>query len=104
MDLRELWVLLEADLGGARRTLLASAEENTAGLQYQEFIDHNELELACDMLAAYALDHPVSRECWVALRDDCRSGRASMTRTVNPSRWPLDEQSTMRYRDGFTWK
>jgi hypothetical protein len=69
MDLRELWVLLEADLGGARRTLLASAEENTAGLQYQEFIDHNELELACDMLAAYALDHPVSRECWVALRD-----------------------------------
>jgi hypothetical protein len=36
---------------------------------YQDFLDHNELELACDMLELYAEDHRISREFWLALRD-----------------------------------
>jgi hypothetical protein len=37
--------------------------------EYQEFIDHNELQLACEMLETSAADHAVSGEFWSALRD-----------------------------------
>ena len=37
--------------------------------QYEEFLDHNELELACDMLESFGDKHTVTREFWVALRD-----------------------------------
>lgn len=69
MDLWDLWKLIEADLVRARSTLPSSAASERAVLEYQSFLDHNELELACDMLEAYAEDHLVSREFWIALRD-----------------------------------
>jgi len=67
--LPEVWVLVEADLTRARRTLPDAATNDIAILEYQEFLDHNELELACDMLEAYAENNLVSEEFWLALRD-----------------------------------
>jgi hypothetical protein len=69
MNLWDLWKLIEADLVRARKTLPDAAASDRAVQEYQEFLDHNELELACDMLEAYAEEHPVSREFWLALRD-----------------------------------
>jgi hypothetical protein len=68
-ELIELWKKIEADLRRARGTLPPEADADDAVREYQEFLDHNELELACDMLEVYAEDHPVSREFWLALRD-----------------------------------
>jgi hypothetical protein len=69
MDLPKLWALIETDLGRARSTLPDDALSHNAIRDCQEFLNHNELELACDMLEAYAEDHEVSREFWLALRD-----------------------------------
>jgi hypothetical protein len=69
MSLHDLWKSIEADLVRARCTLPVSAENSDAVRQYQEYVDNNEFELACDMLAFYGQDHPVSREFWLALRD-----------------------------------
>jgi hypothetical protein len=66
--MRELWALIESDLSRARSTL-PNAARDAAIRQYQEFIDHNELQLACDMLETYAKEHTVSGEFWLALRD-----------------------------------
>jgi hypothetical protein len=57
MDSTSLWTLIETNLSHARKTLPESAG------------NHNELELACDMLEAYAKDSRVSQEFWFALRD-----------------------------------
>jgi hypothetical protein len=65
----ELWRSIEADLACARRTLPDVAASHETIRDYQEFMEHNELEMACYMLEAYAEDHLVSREFWVALRD-----------------------------------
>ena len=68
-DLIELWRKIGADLRRARGTLPPEADADNTVREYQEFLDHNELELACDMLEAFAEEHPVSREFWLALRD-----------------------------------
>lgn len=69
MDVPKLWTLIRADLAKARDTLSANAASHKALAKYQEFLDHNELELACDMLETYAEDQKVSKEFWLALRD-----------------------------------
>ena len=69
MELPKLWALIEADLTRARSTLPDGAVNYKTIREYQEFIDHNELELACDTLEAYAEYHSVSRAFWLALRD-----------------------------------
>jgi hypothetical protein len=69
MDLHELWGLIRADLARAQRTLPKDSASHKAIRDYQDFLEHNELELACDMLEVYAEDHEVSREFWLALRD-----------------------------------
>jgi hypothetical protein len=69
MSLHDLWKSIEADLVRARGTLPLSAETDDAVRQYQEYVDNNEFELACDMLAFYGQDQPVSKEFWLALRD-----------------------------------
>jgi hypothetical protein len=43
--------------------------DHAAISEYEEFLSHNELELACDMLESCAGNHTVSKEFWVALRD-----------------------------------
>ena len=63
----DLWKLITADLQRARSTLPASDATDRAITDYHEFLDNNELELACDMLEAYAEEHAVTREFWVAL-------------------------------------
>jgi hypothetical protein len=45
------------------------AASNKVICMYQDFLDHNELELACDMLEEYSKDHQVSGEFWLALHD-----------------------------------
>jgi DNA-binding SARP family transcriptional activator len=69
MDLPKLWAQIRADLEQARITLLNDAANDKAISQYQGFLSHNELELACDMLESYAETHTVNKEFWLALRD-----------------------------------
>ena len=69
MDLPKLWAQIRADLEQARITLLNDAANDKAISQYEEFLNHNELELACDMLESYAETHAVNKEFWLALRD-----------------------------------
>jgi hypothetical protein len=68
MNLPNLWTLIKADLARARKSLPDAASHKTLA-EYQNFLDHNELELACDMLEAYAEDHKVTEVFWLALRD-----------------------------------
>ena len=46
-----------------------NATNHAAISEYEEFLSHNELELACDRLESYAENHTASKEFWVALRD-----------------------------------
>src|SRR5262245_6049835 len=69
MDLSEEWRQVSADLGRARSTLPNDAANHEVISQYEEFLSHNELELACDLLESYAETHKVSKEFWLALRD-----------------------------------
>jgi hypothetical protein len=69
MDLPKLWALVEADLVRARSTLPDEAASNKVICMYQDFLDHNEVELACDILEEYSKEHQVSREFWLALHD-----------------------------------
>jgi hypothetical protein len=69
MDLSELWTVVKADLARARNTLPNDAATHKAIKQYEEFLNHNELELACDMLDVYAETQKVTKDFWLALRD-----------------------------------
>ena len=69
MDLQELWAQIRADLEQARNTLPNDATGEHAISEYEGFLAHNELELACDMLESYAETHAVSKKFWSALRD-----------------------------------
>src|SRR5262245_13971218 len=68
-ELRALWDQIEAHLRRALTTLPKAAADNPAIRDHKHYLDHNELELACDMLEAYADDHPVTPEFWFALHD-----------------------------------
>jgi hypothetical protein len=74
-DLSQLWASIEADLSRARGTLPHDAESYGALLEYEDYINQNELELACDALEAYADRHPVNKEFWLLLRDAARKMR-----------------------------
>lgn len=69
MDLPKLWEQIRTDLQRAKSTLPSNATDHSAISQYEEFLSHNELELACDMLELYAESHTVGKEFWIALRD-----------------------------------
>jgi hypothetical protein len=69
MNLPTLWEQIRTDLTRARQTLPSNAGDHDAIRQYEEFLNHNELELACDMLEFYAEKHSVGAEFWIALRD-----------------------------------
>ena len=69
MDFSSVWAFVEADLKRARNALPESAASHESIRQYNEFLAHNELELACGMLEAYAEECPVNRGFWLALRD-----------------------------------
>ena len=57
------------DLTRARNTLPPEASSNDDIRDYHEYLEHNELECACDLLEEYATEYPVSKEFWLALRD-----------------------------------
>ena len=65
----KLWAQIAADLTRARATLPDDAADCESVREYQEFLDNNELELACEMLEDCAREFPVSPEFWTALRD-----------------------------------
>jgi len=69
MDLRNQWALIRADLERAANTLPKNASGHEAVRQYREFLDHNELELACDTLEQYARENNAGKEFWCALGD-----------------------------------
>ena len=68
-DLPNLWVAIRADLQRACSLMPGSLEGSGSLHQYHEFVEHNELELACDALEESAKDRIVSSEFWLALRD-----------------------------------
>ena len=68
-DLPSLWASIEADLIRARKLLPNSSDDLESLRRYDEFIEHNELELACDALEESAKDREVSSDFWLALRD-----------------------------------
>jgi hypothetical protein len=49
--------------------LPSNATDHAAISEYEEYLSHNELELACDMLESYAESHPIGKEFWIPLRD-----------------------------------
>lgn len=67
-ELIELWKQIGADLSRASDTLPPESNQNPRILAYQNFLNHNEMELACDMLEEYGEERPVSREFWLALQ------------------------------------
>jgi hypothetical protein len=69
MDFPKLWALIEADLERTRSTLPDDASSHKAIRDYREFLNHNERELACDMLEVYAVEQEVTREFRLALHD-----------------------------------
>lgn len=69
MDLWDLWKLIQADLIRARKTLPSSADSEQCIRDYQDYLDNNELDLACESLEGYAEDNPVTHDFWLALRD-----------------------------------
>ena len=68
-DLLKLWTLIRADLSRARDLLPNSSKSQQSLGQYYEFVEHNELELACEVLEQAAKDRTVGSEFWLALRD-----------------------------------
>jgi hypothetical protein len=68
-DLSNLWALVKADLDRARNLLSNSSDDQPSLRRYYEFVEHNELELACDALEESARDRDASSEFWLALRD-----------------------------------
>lgn len=65
----EIWKSIRADLTKARDTLPQSAASLPLIRDYHNYLDSNELELACEMLEAYADDHVTTPAFWLALRD-----------------------------------
>lgn len=68
-ELKALWASVAADLRRARSHLPPVADSSPVLREYQEFLDHNELELACDVLENLAEGLGVDPAYWVALRD-----------------------------------
>jgi len=68
-DLPKLWALIKADLLRARNLLPNSCDDSSSLRRYSEFLEHNELELACDALEESAKDRTVSSNFWLAMRD-----------------------------------
>ena len=63
------WKVTEAILGRARRHLLRALPETSEGLahqlrQFDEYIDHNELELAMEVLADIGVEHQCRGAFW----------------------------------------
>ena len=58
-----------ADLLRARNLLPNSSGDLPSLRRYYEFVEHNELELACDALEESAKDRAASSDFWFTLRD-----------------------------------
>jgi hypothetical protein len=68
MDRSELslvWASIEADLRRAR-SLLGEGSSNDSILRlFDEFLEHNELQLACDALSDYGEKHAAPGSFWL---------------------------------------
>ncbi len=68
-ELLALWAVIKSHLQKARATLPMTASNDRTIREYQDFIEHNELELACEALEEFANEHPVRPDFWVSLGD-----------------------------------
>lgn len=57
----KLWQAIERDLARARQLLPEAANSAAAGMLFQEFLDHNELGLACSALEDCGIEHSPGR-------------------------------------------
>ena len=69
MNQSELWSSIRYDLMCACQTLPKDAGIHEAIGQCREYLEHNELELACDALERYGNENPVPSDFWIALRN-----------------------------------
>ncbi len=63
MDIPSLRASIRADLTRARSTLPDDSLSHPEIKEYQDHLSHNELELACEALEAYAKEHLVKACC-----------------------------------------
>ncbi|PYV47776.1 MAG: hypothetical protein DMG94_05120 [Acidobacteria bacterium] len=68
-EVLKLWQAIKGDLARARQLLPEAAISAAAAMQFQEFLDHNELGLACSALEDCGIDHSPGSKFWLALRD-----------------------------------
>jgi hypothetical protein len=68
-EVLKLWRAIETDLARARQLLPEAAISAVAAVQFQEFLDHNELGLACSALEDCGIDRSPGSKFWLALRD-----------------------------------
>ena len=71
MSLRASWKRTETHLNDARREFPEDpvpGEEGGTASGFQEFLDHNELELALDELEGMATTNPTTSHFWFSLR------------------------------------
>lgn len=68
-DLLELCTQIEADLKRAEAILPLYARNDRFYQEYQSFLEHNELALACEALECYGEENEVEVEFWLALCD-----------------------------------
>lgn len=57
---------------------------------FQEYLEHNELELACDMLELYANEQGANREFWLCLMEAARK----MELSSNAQRFAVQAQNS----------
>jgi hypothetical protein len=70
-DLRKSWERTRAHL--ARDWVLLPAGDDEGVAQYQEFLDHNELGLAMEVLGEVGESRVASGQFWAALADAARN-------------------------------
>ena len=94
-DLPNLWALVKADLLRARNLLPNSSDDLPSLRRYYEFVEHNELELACDALEESAKDRDASSDFWFALRD--AASKMHLEENASRYRKRAEKQGLMRW-------
>lgn len=68
-ELSSSWQPVRSDLDRALSELQTATDCDNLLPQVQEFLEHNELGSACEVLADYGEHHPQTAEFWFALKD-----------------------------------
>ena len=93
-EVLKLWQAIKGDLARARQLLPEAAISAAAAMQFQEFLDHNELGLACSALEDCGIDHSPRSKFWLALRDAAQVVLIEVQRELHAAQYPNPATST----------